>query len=56
MNNDVLAVAVSPDAKYVAVALLDNTVKVTIDFPYSFFIFVVFFYFVLMVSYLRDLL
>lgn len=28
MNDDVLAVAVSPDAKYIAVALLDNTVKV----------------------------
>ncbi|KAG6693478.1 hypothetical protein I3842_09G003000 [Carya illinoinensis] len=28
MNDDVLAVAVSPDAKYIAVALLDCTVKV----------------------------
>lgn len=28
MDHDVLAVAVSPDAKYIAVALLDNTVKV----------------------------
>lgn len=28
MNDDVLAIAVSPDAKYIAVALLDNTVKV----------------------------
>ena len=29
MNDDVLVVAVDPDAKYIAVALLDNTVKVT---------------------------
>ncbi|XP_010524525.1 PREDICTED: WD repeat-containing protein 3-like [Tarenaya hassleriana] len=28
MNDDVLAVAISPDAKYIAVALLDSTVKV----------------------------
>lgn len=28
MNDDVLVVAISPDAKYVAVALLDSTVKV----------------------------
>ena len=28
MNDDVLVVAVSPDAKYIAVALLDCTVKV----------------------------
>lgn len=28
MNDDVLAVVVSPDAKYIAVALLDCTVKV----------------------------
>lgn len=28
MNDDVLVVAVSPDAKYVAAALLDCTVKV----------------------------
>lgn len=28
MNDDVLVVAVSPDAKYVLVALLDCTVKV----------------------------
>uniref|UniRef100_A0A5B7CEE9 Putative WD repeat-containing protein 3 n=1 Tax=Davidia involucrata TaxID=16924 RepID=A0A5B7CEE9_DAVIN len=28
MNDDVLVVAVSPDAKYIAVALLDSTVKV----------------------------
>ncbi|PON49000.1 Guanine nucleotide-binding protein, beta subunit [Parasponia andersonii] len=28
MNDEVLAVVVSPDAKYIAVALLDNTVKV----------------------------
>lgn len=29
MNEDVLVVAVSPDGKYIAVALLDSTVKVT---------------------------
>lgn len=28
MNDDVLVVAVTPDAKYIAVALLDCTVKV----------------------------
>jgi len=28
MNDDVLVVAISPDAKYIAVALLDSTVKV----------------------------
>lgn len=28
MNDDVLAVAISPDAKHIAVALLDSTVKV----------------------------
>ncbi|KAI9086232.1 hypothetical protein K1719_031686 [Acacia pycnantha] len=28
MNDDVLAVAISPDAKYIAVALLDNNVKI----------------------------
>ncbi|XP_010548896.1 PREDICTED: WD repeat-containing protein 3 [Tarenaya hassleriana] len=28
MNDDVLAVAISPDAKYIAVSLLDSTVKV----------------------------
>lgn len=30
MNDDVLAVAISPDAKHIAVALLDSTVKVCI--------------------------
>ena len=36
MNDDVLVLAVSPDAKYVAVALLDCTVKVgTIDLSFS---------------------
>lgn len=29
MNDDVLVVAISPDAKYIAVALLDCTVKVS---------------------------
>lgn len=29
MNDDVLVVAVSPDAKYIAVALLDCTIKVS---------------------------
>lgn len=36
MNDDVLAVVVSPDAKYIAVALLDCTVKVqliSLNFP-----------------------
>lgn len=28
MNDDVLVVAISPDAKYIAVAILDSTVKV----------------------------
>lgn len=28
MNDDALVVAISPDAKYIAVALLDSTVKV----------------------------
>lgn len=28
MNDDVLVVAVSPDGKYIAAALLDSTVKV----------------------------
>lgn len=28
MNGDVLVVAVSPEGKYIAVALIDNTVKV----------------------------
>lgn len=28
MNDDVLVVSISPDAKYIAVALLDCTVKV----------------------------
>ena len=28
MDDEVLAVAVSPDSKYIVVALLDNTVKV----------------------------
>jgi len=31
MNDDVLVVAVSPDAKYIAVALLDCTVKVMLS-------------------------
>lgn len=29
MNDDVLKIALSPDAKYIAVALLDCTVKVS---------------------------
>lgn len=29
MNDDALVVAISPDAKYIAVALLDSTVKVS---------------------------
>lgn len=36
MNDDVLAVAVSPDAKYIAVALLDSTVKVSVICSCSF--------------------
>jgi len=32
MNDDVLVVVVSPDAKYIAVALLDCTVKVKLSF------------------------
>lgn len=36
MNDDVLAVAISPDAKHIAVALLDSTVKVYI---YIFFLY-----------------
>lgn len=37
MNDDVLVVAVSPDAKYIAVALLDCTVKVKWTFkPFQF--------------------
>lgn len=32
MNDDVLVVAVSPDAKYVLVALLDCTVKVKLTY------------------------
>jgi len=35
MNDDVLVVAVSPDAKYIAVALLDCTVKVWSTQPYT---------------------
>ncbi|KAF3441786.1 hypothetical protein FNV43_RR15701 [Rhamnella rubrinervis] len=38
MNDDVLAVAVSPDAKYIAVALLDSTVKVYYMDSLKFFI------------------
>lgn len=38
MNDDVLAVIVSPDAKYMAVALLDSTVKVSVTCSYSFFL------------------
>lgn len=30
MNDDVLKIALSPDAKYIAVALLDCTVKVSV--------------------------
>lgn len=30
MNDDVLVVAASPDGRFIAVALLDNTVKVTV--------------------------
>lgn len=39
MNDDVLVVAASPDAKYIAVALLDCTVKVGSTQLYAFFIF-----------------
>ncbi|WCJ34441.1 transducin family protein / WD-40 repeat family protein [Euphorbia peplus] len=38
MNDDVLAVAVSPDAKYIAVALLDCTVKVFFADTLKFFL------------------
>jgi hypothetical protein len=36
MNDDVLVVAISPDAKYIAVALLDSTVKVRFVNPILF--------------------
>lgn len=36
MNDDVLVVAISPDAKYIAVALLDSTVKVRFINPILF--------------------
>lgn len=38
MNDDVLVVAVSPDAKYIAVALLDCTVKVFFMDSFKFFL------------------
>lgn len=40
MNDDVLAIAVSPDAKYIAVALLDNTVKVRLTCHICYFLFI----------------
>lgn len=40
MNEDVLVVAVSPDAKYILVALLDCTVKVKLDILMGFLIYV----------------
>lgn len=40
MNDDVLVVAVSPDAKYILVALLDCTVKVKLDILMGFLIYV----------------
>lgn len=36
MNDDVLAVAVSPDGKHIAVALLDCTVKVSLFVCFSY--------------------
>jgi len=40
MNDDALVVAISPDAKYIAVALLDSTVKVRcLNFVSEFIIF-----------------
>lgn len=39
MNDDVLVVAVSPDGKYILVALLDCTVKVKLDILMGFFLF-----------------
>ncbi|KAK7337130.1 hypothetical protein VNO77_17690 [Canavalia gladiata] len=38
MNDDVLVVAISPDAKYIAVALLDSTVKVHFVDTFKFFL------------------
>lgn len=40
MNEDVLVVAASPDAKYILVALLDCTVKVKLDILMGFLIYV----------------
>ncbi|XP_061363432.1 uncharacterized protein LOC133307029 isoform X2 [Gastrolobium bilobum] len=38
MNDDVLVIAISPDAKYIAVALLDSTVKVHFVDTFKFFL------------------
>nr|KYP71005.1 WD repeat-containing protein 3 [Cajanus cajan] len=38
MNDDALVVAISPDAKYIAVALLDSTVKVHFADTFKFFL------------------
>ncbi|KAL5065667.1 hypothetical protein RYX36_027404 [Vicia faba] len=38
MNDDVLVVAISPDAKYIAVALLDSTVKIHFVDTFKFFL------------------
>ncbi|XP_057721128.1 uncharacterized protein LOC130935409 [Arachis stenosperma] len=38
MNDDVLVVAISPDSKYIAVALLDSTVKVHFADTFKFFL------------------